>query len=171
MRPGRYWKRRELSARELERLELQRRALELRRQGLNYHDIARELNIDTRTAYRIVQEALTRWIAEPAEDVRLLELQRLDALLAALWDKAIAGDLAAVDRVLRIMERRAKLLGLDQIEIVNTDLGYAVLKLIQKLPPLDSGQVIDGEYRTLPEPEGEDSGGSGESSGDPDEDA
>jgi hypothetical protein len=34
-------------------------------------------------------------------------------LLKAMWSKAMKGDVARVDRCLRIMERRAKLLGLD----------------------------------------------------------
>jgi hypothetical protein len=36
------------------------------------------------------------------------------ALLAAIWDKAIKGSVFHVDRCLAIMERRAKLLGLDK---------------------------------------------------------
>ena len=41
------------------------------------------------------------------------ELARLSAAEEAIWPKIIAGDLLAIDRLLRIMERRAKLLGLD----------------------------------------------------------
>ena len=51
--------------------------------------------------------------AELAEHLRELENQRLDELQASLWDKALAGVLPAADRILRIMERRAKLNGLD----------------------------------------------------------
>lgn len=160
MKSGQYWKRKGAKEPNIRQLELQHRALELRRQGLNYHEIARELKISTNRAYELVQSALTRWMLEPAEDVRLLELQRLDALLAALWDKAIAGDLAVVDRVLRIMERRAKLLGLDQIEVVSTDLGIAVLKLLQKLPSEEPTPIVDGEYRQLSD--GHDAGHSDE---------
>lgn len=40
--------------------------------------------------------------------LRRLELDRLDALQAALWDKALAADITA----LRIIEQRVKLLGL-----------------------------------------------------------
>jgi hypothetical protein len=43
----------------------------------------------------------------------VLELMRLERLHAAVWPQAIRGDVNAVDRVLRIMERRARLLGLD----------------------------------------------------------
>jgi hypothetical protein len=43
-----------------------------------------------------------------------MELERLDRLFAAVWPLAIAGDLAAVDRVLKIMARRAKMEGFDK---------------------------------------------------------
>lgn len=57
--------------------------------------------------------ALKKTLQEPARDVRLLELGRLDALYMEVFRQARSGVLGAVDRCLRIMERRAKLLGLD----------------------------------------------------------
>jgi hypothetical protein len=39
-------------------------------------------------------------VAEPLEQVRQMELLRLDELLAAIWPQAKAGDIGAVDRVL-----------------------------------------------------------------------
>lgn len=47
-------------------------------------------------------------------ELRTLEAQRLDRLFLVVWRQALAGDLAAVDRALRIQDRRAKLLGLDE---------------------------------------------------------
>ena len=42
-----------------------------------------------------------------------MELARLDAMLSALDDKIEAGDTKAIGTALRIMDRRAKYLGLD----------------------------------------------------------
>lgn len=42
---------------------------------------------------------------------RVLELERLDSLHKAVWAKALRGDVSAIDRVLRIGERRLSLLG------------------------------------------------------------
>jgi len=51
--------------------------------------------------------------------VRDLELQRLDDLYLIAYRAIIDGyDLAGIDRCLRIMERRSKLLGLDAAEKV-----------------------------------------------------
>lgn len=46
-------------------------------------------------------------------ELRKLELLRLDELQEVAWRFAMAGQLTGIDRVLKIMERRAKLLGLD----------------------------------------------------------
>jgi len=89
-------------------------ALNLRKAGLSYSEIAARTNYKTaQTAWRAVESALNRTIREPAEDVRTLELERLDRLQLGAWPDASRGHLGAIDRVLRIMERRAKLLGLD----------------------------------------------------------
>ena len=47
-----------------------------------------------------------------------LELTKLDELEQEAWKHIAAGELSAIDRCLRIMERRAKLLGLDAAEKV-----------------------------------------------------
>jgi len=64
---------------------------------------------------------ICRWIADAlaecpigaVEEVRSLELLRLDELQTGIYERAIAGDLAAADRVLAIQMRRARLAGLD----------------------------------------------------------
>lgn len=94
--------------------ERRRKALELRKAGATYDQIKTQMGYATRaSAARDCFAAIRAIIAEPAEEVRQLELQRLDALLLGVWKKAKDGDPAAVDRVLRIMDRRAAYLGLD----------------------------------------------------------
>ncbi len=60
-----------------------------------------------------VGTALDKTLQEPAENLRQLELERLDAMLTAIWPQALNGYLGAIDRVLKIIERRSKLLGLE----------------------------------------------------------
>lgn len=52
-------------------------------------------------------------LAEAAQQYVALEAQRLDKIAEALWEKCLRGDLAAVDTYLKVMARRAKMLGLD----------------------------------------------------------
>lgn len=102
--------------RETESVERRDRALNLRLAGASYAQIGRELDIPRATAYKTVQTALQEIrdnYRETATEVMGVELARLDALTVMLWKKAAGGEPAATDRILRIMERRAKLLGLD----------------------------------------------------------
>lgn len=60
------------------------------------------------------------------ETILEMEVQRLDSLLQAVWGAALGGKLGAVDRVLSIMKRRAKLLALDapdRLELAGPDGG------------------------------------------------
>ena len=56
---------------------------------------------------------MREYATEPATQLRDMEVARLDRLLMGHWTKAIGGDVNATRTVLSIMDRRAKLLGLD----------------------------------------------------------
>lgn len=95
-------------------------ALELRKRGKSYRAIGAALGVSEAQAFRDVQAALMQLNAleqTTAEELRRVEVERLDALLDALWTQATSpgmkGQTFAVDRVLSIMERRSRLLGLD----------------------------------------------------------
>ncbi|MDA1088655.1 MAG: sigma factor-like helix-turn-helix DNA-binding protein [Verrucomicrobia bacterium] len=91
-------------------------ALELRIQGLSYRAIATECGVNMSTAYSDVQHALGLLDdvrREKAEQYRALELLRLDAMTLSLSAKIDLGDTKAILVAVKIMERRAKLLGLD----------------------------------------------------------
>lgn len=97
-----------------EAAERRRQALELRKAGATYDAIAQQLGYKSRDgAWRAIRSALKDVCREPAEDVRDLEINRLDAMLLAIWQQVRNGNHGAIDRALRIMERRAKLIGLD----------------------------------------------------------
>lgn len=102
-------------------------ALELRKKGATYRQIAATMrgtpgvpaSYCSANAYRDVKEELESVIAangEAAESVRVLELMRLDRLLAALDDGIEGGDATSINTAVRIGESRRKLLGLDAPE-------------------------------------------------------
>ncbi len=98
--------------------EKQITALEMRKAGATFEKIATAVGCGTTQAHRYVTQALRELaekISETAQELRSLEAQRLDALLLGLWGKATKGDHAAVNAALRIMERRARLFGLDTL--------------------------------------------------------
>jgi len=57
--------------------------------------------------------AMQRILVEDVESLRALEYDRLEHLHQAHWENAIQGDIRSTEIILKIMERRCKLLALD----------------------------------------------------------
>lgn len=162
---GRFIKQAETAKREAE-------AAALRSQGKTYDQIAEILDYSDRSAARkAVERALAAAVREPADEVRHLELIRLDAL----WVEAVkvmttehitvnngrvievdgvplkddGPTLSAIDRLLKIMERRAKLLGLDsaaKVEVLSVDaLDREIAKLTAELGGTETGEAAGAE--------------------------
>jgi hypothetical protein len=90
------------------------KALELRAAGYSFAEIAVELGYAGKQgAHAAVMAALREVIREPAEALITLDLERMDALWRAQYSAALGGDIAALGACLKILERRARLLGLD----------------------------------------------------------
>ena len=90
------------------------KALDLRIGGANYRQIANVLKVSVGTAHTYVNEGLEQLRdanVEAFEQLRFIEVARLDSVLVALWPKR--GNPRTADSILRISERRARLLGLD----------------------------------------------------------
>jgi hypothetical protein len=148
--------------RSIEQVERDARAVELRRRNLNYRQIANELGFSSvASAHGAVQRGLADTVAETNDEVRRLELDRLDDMARAalrvlakthyavshgqvvrhpVTGEALVDDgptLAALDRLLKIMDRRAKYLGLDaptRVEVLTIDMiDDEISKLQQEL--------------------------------------
>lgn len=101
----------------IESAERRGRALELRKAGATFEQIAQQIGYaDRHTARDAVMRGLQDLTRDNAEEVLELELSRLDALLVGLWGPARRGDTQAVQTILKVMERRSKYLGLDDYE-------------------------------------------------------
>lgn len=93
-------------------------AIRLRAQKLSYEEIAKRCGYGNRSScYQAVQRELQRTVILNTEELRREELHMLDTLHASIWPQAMdpnnKGRLFAVDRLISIAERRAKLMGLD----------------------------------------------------------
>jgi hypothetical protein len=118
----------------IERLERTAQAIELRKSGATFAKIGDHFGVSAQSAHEMVTKGLKATLAEPAAEHRALAVQRLDHMLNAIWTAATNGDLQAQAGVLRLEERRAKLLGLDapkQIEDVR-DVSDAKATLLAK---------------------------------------
>ncbi len=89
------------------------RAVQLAAEGHSYEEIARVVGYSHRgSAHRAVFKALEEREVEDVEALRSIEVARLDALQVALWPRAETGDTAAIGLLVRIIESRARILGL-----------------------------------------------------------
>lgn len=140
---------------QLQASERRKQALQLRLAGASYDEIASRLGYSDRgSAWRSVMAALKATLQEPADELRKLELERLDRLLLGVWGQAAKGNQGAVDRALRIMERRAKLLGLDApTKVQQENVGDTVIRMTW-------GDETASDRRTTPEPAPGPDGGS-----------
>lgn len=102
--------------------ELRMRALHMRQEGFTYQQIARHLQTNDVTAQRWVDQALRQIEALETFDTDLLRreaINRLNALSAPLWEAAENQDFKAISALMKIEERRSKLLGLDAPTLVD----------------------------------------------------
>jgi hypothetical protein len=103
------------------------KVLELRRAGFTFQRIAEEVGYATPSgAQRALERIMTRNVPQAPEEFRWQELDRLDRMQVALWPRAMKGDDRAIGTIVRLMERRARLVGIDapqriQAEVVNYD--------------------------------------------------
>lgn len=137
--------------------EKQVRALNMRMAGASFSEIAEaEGYASPSGAYEAVKAALEKARSEPAEELRQMELARLDEMQASIWEVALSGSPDAVNSILRIMAHRARLTGLERKEAplriaipkvssVNDAL-RAISALIEKAA---AGEILPGEALQL----------------------
>lgn len=110
------------------------RIFKLRQSGVSAGEIARRFGLSTsavNTAIRRQLEKLNREALLAYPEVLRLELERLDALQQAIWpltqhrkitlddgtEVTLEPDLRAIQQVLNVMDRRSRLLGIEQTNI------------------------------------------------------
>lgn len=96
--------------------ENRRKAFEYRKAGITYADIGKTLGVSEKTAYIYVRGELDRIAketGEKAEELRVLETERLDKIFQHGYSALVNGDLKGADVCLKTMDRRARLYGLD----------------------------------------------------------
>lgn len=108
------------------RSERVERMLELRKAGYDLTYIANEMQCTPGNVSRQISKALEAVVDKVAIDVVNLELARLDNLFIKAYERATNENKAfsrdGIDACVRLMERRAKLLGIDKpTKVANTN--------------------------------------------------
>ncbi len=113
-------------------------ALQLRAQRVGFEEIARRCGFASRgAAHNAVMRELGRVVSPDVERLRTEEAHSLDLLEQKCWERLDSAEhekamLFAVDRILAIKERRAKLMGLDQVSDTAVNAGIVV---VREAPP------------------------------------
>lgn len=92
-------------------------AYQLRKQGKSLEEIAQTLGYaNSSGAHKAVARAAERALYVASDDDRRLQMGRIADMWANLYPKMEKGDLRAMEVAIKLMEREAKLLGLDAPE-------------------------------------------------------
>ena len=91
------------------------KAIKLRKAGVDYEQIAKELGYADRSgAWRAVNRGMRRLTTRIADDYQQTALAELNMVYESLWPAANRGSTFAIDRLLKISDQRLKLAGLYQ---------------------------------------------------------
>lgn len=96
--------------------EIRAKAFELRKMGLSLEAVGQQLGVSRQRAHKLISQSLAELDAlntQTLNELREMDLARLDDALLQMMVQVKCGNQGAVDRMIRILERRAKLMGLD----------------------------------------------------------
>lgn len=100
--------------------ERRRRVAEMRLSHMTLDEIAREIGVAKSTVSVDLKHVREEWAERRAstyEEWAAEEIAKLDRLERTLLPRAIAGEYAAVDKIISLMDRRARMLGLDKPQL------------------------------------------------------
>ncbi|MER7363292.1 hypothetical protein [Nonomuraea wenchangensis] len=142
----------------LARHERRYQALQMRIAGVSNAVIAQRLGY---SSPQLVSKDITTALkkaakqeAMAAEELLHLEINRLDRMMASVWPRVLKGEVNAVEAALKIVNKRASLLGLDLINrngAADNDmaslLGNMLLQLQQRhnVPDPDTDVILEAE--------------------------
>lgn len=112
--------------------ERQRQALQLRTAGATFDKIAGELGYASASgAHKAVTTALKELPMEDAETLRAVQLAQIDRAILSIYPRVTKGELAAIDRLVKLQSRQAELMGLDAAKKTehNATLDVAVVSI------------------------------------------
>lgn len=132
----------------LQAAEKERQALELRKQGATFDQIARAVGYaDRSAAYKAVMRGLKATLREPADEVRALYLERLDYVMACMAPRMAEGNPQAAAAYIKALERQAALLGLDAP--LKTEMRIDTEKVAQRISEA-TGLPVDEVISVMP---------------------
>ena len=106
----------------------ERQVVQYRQAGATFDQIAKKLNYANESGARAAFKRAMERMRDDAINAEMRELhrQRLEVALTAIWPDVLRGDLEAIKVMLKILERDAKLYGIDapvktEVEVTSYD--------------------------------------------------
>ncbi len=121
------------------RSEIETRRIEVARmllEGCSQREMAHALSVGPPTINRDVKAIRQEWQErriELMDTVGAEDLARTDAAIVAIWKKVQDGQLGAVDRLVSLLQYRAKVLGLEAPAKTEVDVGEVLADILEKL--------------------------------------
>lgn len=113
-----------------ERARLRRQILDLRKRALDYEAIAEHLGISFETARDLGKQALRMQAGDEYSEVELarrLQIEQVDAMIQGIYPRATAGIYDAIDRMVKLLDHKGKLLGLQAPMRIDIDARLVIL--------------------------------------------
>ena len=98
---------------EQDRDERRMRVMRMVNSGMTRSDIAKRIGVSIPTVNDDVRAAINNKLRIDTEEYVGRQLTQIEDLRRAVYARALKGDMAALDRALKLMDREARLLGLD----------------------------------------------------------
>ena len=112
------------------------KVLNYRKAGASLRTIATKLEISLTQVHRDLTHSLSELHETEINDarkIRALEAERLNDMFFAIWPQAKAGVPVAIDLALKLMDRRAKMYGLDAAVKVDVLLQEGMEEVLEKV--------------------------------------
>lgn len=136
------------TSRSIKAREKEAMVMEMRKRGMSYDAIGQFFGFTAQRASKIYSNALNNMVKEPAEDIITTDVERVDTLIEAMWEGAVKLKKPHfVDRIVALMDYKAKLLGLYAptiSRVITHDvIDSEILRLEQEIAAIEvSGHIV-----------------------------
>lgn len=115
--------------------------------GKTYDEICAETGLANRSSVAtIVKRVLQRNVVEDVEEIRAVEISRIDEMFTSIWDEAKTGSLPHQEAALKLMKERRKYLpGLEAPQQHLIEVDQRVQALVLQLEAQLDAPEADGE--------------------------
>lgn len=122
------------------------------KKGLSYRQIAKKFKVSHMMVAHDVRSYLMdhRIIGiQNVSEYRQVQMERIQTAFGAIWPSVVKGNMGAVTVMVRLMEREAKLLGLDAPTKVDIRARIEALAREDGVNPTEALEIAEGVYKEI----------------------